>query len=534
MVIFILGGVFLLGITIFIHELGHYLFGRLVGVQAEIFSIGFGRGIWRRKIGPTTWQVTAIPLGGYVKFYGDDFAATEKVPGGFFSVPPLIRIIPVLGGPFFNLILAFVIYLLVHSLYGPISARVQIWEESANVSPAYRSGLRNGDVIRSIDGNAVSDFYDLKQRIALSGGNEMAVTVLRGSKELQFRMKPDVDSSGIAYAGLRPAGKRYLEVGYPIDELWRYRFMTIFGKAPLPPVLKALPYLRDGDVILSVNGVEPHSVVELQQILGKTKGDSVTIAVKRQTMAWLSPWFTEEMTLNVPFRAEYVVNLTDIIDEKYGERIFDQKFYSSLQVHQRGLAYMELNGDPAGSFEKIYENFPEGSKVTLSLNGKKYEATIAPERIGFLGFRPRDLFEREYLPVTASFSEIFGKALSDTWGAIMLYPQFFKKLFTGRMSFVDNARGPVAMFAMAGMVFKSGLQEYLQLMAAISIALMVMNLLPFPVVDGGHVVVFLYEAIAGKPIPTVVLEGIYRFGFTVLMILGLWIMYRDIIFFIGM
>ena len=85
MTFLILGGAFMLGICIFIHELGHYLCGLLVGVKAEIFSIGYGKGIWKKKIGVTTWQITAFPFGGYVKFYGDDFQDPEsqKVSGGF-------------------------------------------------------------------------------------------------------------------------------------------------------------------------------------------------------------------------------------------------------------------------------------------------------------------------------------------------------------------------------------------------------------------------------------------------------------------
>ena len=111
MVITILAGVFMLGVCIIIHELGHLLMGKAVGVKAEIFSVGYGRGIWKKKIGDTTWQVTAIPLGGYVKFYGDDYDEGRDVKGGFFSVSPLKRIIPVLGGPLFNLILGLIIFL---------------------------------------------------------------------------------------------------------------------------------------------------------------------------------------------------------------------------------------------------------------------------------------------------------------------------------------------------------------------------------------------------------------------------------------
>jgi regulator of sigma E protease len=347
-------------------------------------------------------------------------------------------------------------------------------------------------------------------------------------------VKPQVDSSGIAFIGIRPPGKRFLEVGYPSDELWSYRFSTIFGRPELPASLRAIPYLNDGDVLLSVAGEEPHSITDLQRILGRHHGETVEVLVRRQTLAWIGPWFTEDVAVRIPSRGEYIISFSNIIDNKYGEKIPDQKLYSSLIEHQRGLSSIHVNGDPAGSFEHLYGLFSAKDRIELKIDHNEYQADLLVEKIGMLGFRARDVFEKEHLPAHDSVTDIFASSLTDTWDTIKVYPDFFGKLFSGRMSFMDTARGPVAMFAMAGVVFKTGLQEYLQLMAAISIALMVMNLLPFPVVDGGHLVLFLYEAVAGRPLSPVIVETIYRFGFMVLLLLGLWIMYKDILFFIGL
>ena len=106
-------------------------------------------------------------------------------------------------------------------------------------------------------------------------------------------------------------------------------------------------------------------------------------------------------------------------------------------------------------------------------------------------------------------------------------------MFSGRISFIDNAAGPIRIFGVAGIVMQFGFQNYLELLAAISIALFIVNLLPFPVVDGGHIVLFLYEAIAGRPISLKVREIMFKFGFAVLLFVGLWIMYRDLLWLLG-
>jgi len=534
MITFFIGGFIMLGVSIFVHELGHFLLGRAMGIRVKTFSIGYGRGVWKKEVGETTYQITAIPFGGYVRFYGDDFTSEEKEPGGFLSAPPLKRIIPVLGGPLFNLILGFLLFILMHSLSGPLAPKITIWEEQAAASPAYKAGLRNGDTVLSINGNPVADFFEIKQLTALSAGSELNFEVKRGNEVHNFKVTPEVDPSGVAFVGIRPPGKRYLEVNYPTDVLWGYRFLSLFQKELAPRGIRAMPFLEEGDVLLKVEGEVPGSVYQLQDILGKHHGKEVTVTVQRQSMPWLTPWVTEEKTLKIPSTGEYKILLKEIYDLKYNEKLPDQEFISSVDEHQRGLADMTFNGVPAGSFQKMWERFNDAREVKLKIKDREYHAIVQVKKIGVFGFRARDFFESEYLPRPAGIGSVFKESFRDTWASIMVYPEFFKNLFAGRMSFLENARGPVGMFAIAGVVFKSGFREYLQLFAAISIALMVMNLLPIPVVDGGHIMFFLYEAITGRPLPARVMEIIYRFSFSLLLMLGIFIMYRDILFFIGL
>ena len=532
MILFWLGGAFLLGVCIFVHELGHYVLGRAVGIRAEIFSIGYGRGIWKRKIGDTTWQITAIPLGGYVKFYDDDYTEGVRSPGGFLSAHPLRRMIPVLGGPLFNLLLGFLVFLLIHSFSGPLAPRVQILEERALQTPAYLSGLRNGDIVRSIDGQAVKSFTDIRKQVALSTGSALRFLVQREGQEISLDVRPAVGASGIAYIGLRPPGARYLQVSYPNGAVWEYRFKRIFGDPEPPHSLMALRYLEDGDVLLAVNGRPVHSITQLKRTLGEFHDQVVRVRVRRQVLPLVTARYTREVEVQMPSRGKYQLSLQNIEDLKYKARLADRTLESHVPEHLRGLSALRFDGGPALSFEHLASKYAKAKDVELSVSGRRYRARVEVHKIGLLGFAAADRFESDYVDRSDSFLSVLGDAWRDTADNIMLYPAFFQKLFSGRMSFIDNAIGPVGMFAVAGHFVSSGWLEYLQLMAVISIALMVMNLLPIPIVDGGHLVFFLYEWIAGRPLSIKVMDVIHRVAFSGLLFLGLWIMYRDILRFV--
>lgn len=536
MIALILGGIFLLGVCIVIHELGHMWMGRLVGVRAEIFSFGYGRGIWKKKIGDTTYQITAIPLGGYVKFYGDDMQdADNKVPGGFFSAPPLLRIIPVLGGPLFNLILGFFIFLGLSAFSGLPPAKVQLWEEMGTQSPAYRAGLANGDSIVSIDGRPIQSFQDIQKTVMLSGGKDLTVIYERAGERKETVVKPDLDSAGRGSVGLRVPGERFIEVDFPFADAWMARIMKLFGQpVNADSSLRALAYLDDGDVILSVQGERVSDPLALQELLGRHHGQEVEIKVRRQSLPWLAPWFTEETTVTVPTKGEYRLELTNIVDTKYGKPIGDFSLVSQSPEHQRALGDLSVGGEPAGSFEYLYGRFSDGSRVPVITGrgdqAKHYEANVQARKTGLIGFRPGSLVMAEYSTASVGASQIVGNAFQSTVDNIMIYPEFVSRLVSGRISFIENTMGPVGMFAVAGVVIKTDLRDYFQLMASISIALMVMNLLPFPVVDGGHIVFFLIEAILKRPLSPAILEGFYRFGFLTLVAFGLFVMYRDLLF----
>lgn len=540
-----IGGVLLLGIIIIVHELGHMLLGRMVGIKAEIFSLGYGKGIWKKKIGDTTYQITAFPFGGYVKFYGDDYYKDYEVNAGsqqsyaFFSKPPLVRIIPVLGGPLFNLLLGILIFFILGFFPKEIPPVIYLWEEMES-SPARLAGLQTGDYVLRINGKPVSNFKQMQELVVLSGGYPLDFEVRRiengEEKIITVKVYPEVDPAGRAHIGIRIPGERNIQVDFPFVDTVKYTIQKLTG-IPFAISLPGLEYLNDGDIILEADGKKVHSSLELQRVLASLEADTVKLKVERTKYPILFPWIKEIKEIEVPFRKEYRLVLKNIRDRKYNITVDEFQILSYVPEHIRGLNYLRIEGIEVTSFQNIYEYLktrPQGKTYRVFLNDSEYEAEIYAEKIGLIGFRPSSIIHKFEVEKEANFSGAITYALDNTIANIALYGRFFERLFDGRISFLENTMGPIGMFAMAGIVLEKDIRDYFELMASLSIALMIINLIPFPVVDGGHIVLFLIEAIRRKRLPVSFVENLHRFAFVILLALGLWIMFRDILFILGL
>ena len=202
---YILSFLILLTIVVFIHEYGHYYFARKYGVGVTAFSVGFGRELfgWTDKHG-TRWKFSAIPFGGYVKFFGDhnifsDFNREElrkqysdEDQKKLLAFKPLYqRNLIAFGGPLANFILAFVIFLSVFMFVGKDFTPAMIAEVKKE-SPAEVYGLKKNDVFLSIDGNKVESLLDVSKFISLSSGDFIEFVVLRNNDEYTLKVKPNL------------------------------------------------------------------------------------------------------------------------------------------------------------------------------------------------------------------------------------------------------------------------------------------------------------------------------------------------------
>jgi regulator of sigma E protease len=261
---------FLLLITpvIFFHELGHFSVARLFGVKIDTFSIGFGReifGFTDRK--GTRWKFSWLPLGGYVKFWGDADAAStpdreklekaspEELAGSLFYKPVWQRMLITVAGPVANFILAIVVFFALFLVFGQEMTPPVI----ANVVPggaAAQAGVMAGDVIRSIDGQPIGSFEDIQRAIVLGTGDPLTVVIQRKTGMRTFSLTPrltattdrfgnktrqamlGIERSGdprsvrlVRFGPVTALEKAVYEVGDIVKSVWNFRLQLVKGEA---------------------------------------------------------------------------------------------------------------------------------------------------------------------------------------------------------------------------------------------------------------------------------------------------------------
>jgi regulator of sigma E protease len=201
---YIIPFLFVLTIVVFFHELGHFLVARWAGVKVLTFSLGFGPELagFNDRHG-TRWKISAIPLGGYVKFFGDESEAstpasfetlanmTEEERAGSFHhkrVGPRAAIVA--AGPIANFILAIVIFTCLFTFFGKPSTTARVDKIEAN-SAAAAAGFQVGDVVTMIDGTTIGSFSDMQRVVGIHAGDQLTFTVKRGDSTLQLRGTPE-------------------------------------------------------------------------------------------------------------------------------------------------------------------------------------------------------------------------------------------------------------------------------------------------------------------------------------------------------
>src|SRR5215472_1309842 len=195
---------FVLTIVVFFHELGHFLVARWAGVKVLTFSLGFGPELFgfndRRG---TRWKVSAVPLGGYVKFFGDDTEAStpsaktlanmtdEERAGSFHHKKVGPRAAIVGAGPIANFLLAIVIFTCLFTFFGKPSTSARVDKIEAG-SAAAAAGFQVGDVVTAIDGTLIDNFTDMQRIVGTSAGEKLTFTVKRGDKVVQLSGTPEL------------------------------------------------------------------------------------------------------------------------------------------------------------------------------------------------------------------------------------------------------------------------------------------------------------------------------------------------------
>jgi len=268
----ILLGVLGLSIVVLVHEGGHYIASRIVGIRVETFSIGFGHRLIGFKKGCTDYRISLIPLGGYCRFYGEQSfrkAIEEKLDsipgdeGDFYSASALKRIFVSFSGPLANLLFAVIVFTMISWIgYQEYYTEPKIilasqWSDDVKKWPADEAGLESGDYILSVDDKNVHRFNDLRRLLVFRPGETLDLTVNRGGRLLHKMIRPELD---------KETGTAIIGVLNWID--------PVIADVPTNSVASEAG-MQSGDRILSVNGMEiPHTVAFYNAFGSPDSGES--------------------------------------------------------------------------------------------------------------------------------------------------------------------------------------------------------------------------------------------------------------------
>ena len=422
----LLAFLFVLGVLVFVHELGHFLAARRLGVRVLTFSLGFGPKLLKFRRGDTEYCVSAIPLGGYVKMAGEnpDDPRTGR-PDEFLSKTKWERFQILIMGPTMNIILAVVVMAVVLAQ----GAEVPIYQDQPPVvgavtpgSPAERAGILRGDRILTVGGDQVDTWDDLFIAIGTRPDREVPLTLLRGGQTQSVVV--------------RPVAETRFEIGN----------------------IGVLPDINP--IVASVIAGEPAERAGL-------KAKDVVLAVNGERM----------------------VTRTQLIDA------------------------ISRNGD-------------REIELTIRRDGQEQRIKATPEQRGDRGMLGVYVSEptRSFTPGPFEAIQLSVKRNIEFSGLIF---KTLGGLFIGETS-PRQLMGPVAIAQLSGESAQAGWIALFTLMASISLNLGLLNLLPIPVLDGGHILIMALEGVARRDFSMAVKEKMLLAGFVLLMMLMVTVIYNDL------
>ncbi len=536
----------LLGMLIFVHEMGHFLVAKFFGVRVEVFSLGFGKRLFSFKRGDTVYCLSLIPLGGYVKMFGDDPSAdipAHEKQYAFLHKPVMQRIWIVLAGPLMNLFFAIALFTAIGGLgvemSGPFVGDVP------EDSKAFDAGFRPGDKVLSIGGKPTPTWMSMNAQLEKAGGRAVEVVLERRGEPqpLKFDVSVSFGENENIFSSERQVGQ--------IQGLTHESRSTLVGvKSPGTPAAKS--GLQTLDLITSINGVKVNYWRELQPVLLNalaTGSDSVEMEV-RDLQASTEKEITRKVKVEVPKGWDEKTNLAEWLGLEAAELyIFQIKKDSpaakaGIEVRDRVI---RINNQDVHAWVdvlnkvKSYDPSNEGMEFTVLRNGEEKTFKIQPEMTelmttkgqeekrftigivsGFLPAGPETVFHRVHGPIN-----LLKHGLSETAKWTEFVAMSVVRLIQGDVS-AKNIGGVITIGRVASHSFAAGVSTFLHTMAIISINLFLLNLLPIPILDGGHLVFYTYEGLRGTPLSMRKMELAQQIGLMLLMFLMVFAFYNDI------
>lgn len=545
----IIGVVVLLGGLIFFHELGHYLIAKLFKVKVEVFSLGFGKKLIRKRVGETEYCLSLIPFGGYVKLMGDDpykGVPAEEAARAFSTQRLYKRFAIVAAGPMFNLILAFVLYVAVFWLGQPLpGSRVG---SVVVASPAWEAGIRPRDLITEVDGKKVQTWPEIEEALKFKQGQPSQLLVKRGDTEIRIPYQVAMVRARNPYGEEEEVGGLKGAIPYP----WAPK---VGVSDPNSLAFKA--GLRTGDLIAKIGSREIAVYEEINDaLLANWKdGEPLAISVKRPRADKKDE--STDMNFSVVLPKAPVAGKLSLFGAGetlglYPSEVFVKRVEKDSPAAKGGLEagdrIVKVGENSVYNFDSIVEKVQdqgpraEAVKFTLERGGKTQVLNLSPVEtelkdpisqkpfkrymVGFeptLAYSDAEVIRVKYHEPVALISH----AGFETWIITKRTMVSLYKLVTRKID-VKHLGGPIMIARVAGQSLDAGIVPFLQMMSVISINLFLLNLFPIPILDGGHLLFFTIEAIKGKPVSIRTMEIATQIGMVfILMLVGLTI-FNDI------
>lgn len=535
--IFVLSLVILLGLLIFVHELGHFLVAKYFGVRVETFSLGFGKKILKYKRGDTEYCISVIPFGGYVKMFGDD--PTAEVPESekkfaFNHKPVGPRIAVVLAGPLMNFFFAILLFAVI-SVVGEETILPNLGDIAPS-SYAYNSGFRTGDKILKINNKAVVSWDDVQTLIEAHKDTVLNFDISREGQPLQLSVKTQ-----------EAPNKNILASDALVGDIGGLSFTsiasTIATTSPSSAAFKA--GLRLGDRIVAVDGIKTDSFSSVLSTIQQTQKENITLSL--QPADEKKPIYTVDISKTSNNAYELLKSFGIESSELYIAKVAEDSPAQKAGLIE-GDKIVSINDTPLNSWQEIVstvQSFHEGAapfKVAIARNGEVKNVEITPtlteqptatgkdKKVYALGIvtamqiaAPNTFLLKTKNPLRAAYNGIV-KALFWTKATGLS----FLRLIQNKVS-PKSIGGPIMIGQLASKTFQIGLSPFLKIMAIISINLFVLNLFPVPILDGGHLLFYIIEIIQGAPLSVRKMEIAQRVGFVILISLMILAIFNDVV-----
>lgn len=515
MLINLLRFVALIGALVFVHEFGHFMWAKLFNVKVLKFSLGFGPRVVGYRHQETDYCVSLVPLGGFVKMLGEDpsdHVAPEDIPRSFHKQRLWKRFVIVLAGPLMSLVfpvlLYFVVFLGQTDLTAPVIGTV------VPGMPA-EGRLLPGDRVLSIDDRAVNSFQDIREAVAAAAGHELRFVVQRGEQTVTARVTPEAVRVEHALDIVEVAGRAGISAGFALP--------VIAVRGTGTPA--AVAGLRTFDLVTMYAGTPIRRRTDLDRVLQTSRGATVPVG-------FLRPRAVEGALGGLLDLEVFDPGLAQITPEPGANEVARRTGIENPDLYvsdvsptspeyqmglRRGDRIVSVDGVSPASWERFHEGIMAGGRDLRTLrflhDGREAQGAFSlrptswtdefGQRYVRIAFETRNWVPTDAEPPIdnpAPTLYALRAALRQTTEAVRFLSTGIVRVLQGRVS-IRTVGGPIMIYDVTRSTAPDGLWGFLWLMALVSINLGLVNLLPIPTLDGGHLLFFVVEGVIRRPVP---------------------------------